>query len=137
VLIFKMVPHSTPSQTSVSGRLSGRLRVAFVMHVMHVAGAEVLVAETIHRLAGRIEPVVLCLDSVGTLGERLLAEGVPVVSLGRRPGRDWRLARELRDREDQRYSRSPVHALFRLTEARTGGEQSALPSHSSSSRFLF
>jgi L-malate glycosyltransferase len=81
---------------------SSPLRVAFVMHVMQVAGAEVLVAETIRRLAGRIEPVVLCLDGVGTLGERLLAEGVPVVSLGRRPGRDWRLvwrlARELRDR---------------------------------------
>ena len=38
-------------------------RIAFVMHVMQVAGAEVLVHEIIHRLAGRIEPVVLCLDS--------------------------------------------------------------------------
>jgi glycosyltransferase involved in cell wall biosynthesis len=81
---------------------SARLRVAFVMHVMQVAGAEVLVAETIRRLEERIEPVILCLDGIGALGERLLAEGVPVVSLGRRPGRDWRLvwrlARELRDR---------------------------------------
>ena len=64
------------------------LNVAFVVHVMQVAGAEVLVAETIRRLVGRIDPVVLCLDSIGQLGERLLAEGVPVVSLGRRPGRD-------------------------------------------------
>jgi glycosyltransferase involved in cell wall biosynthesis len=81
---------------------SDRPRVAFVMHVMQVAGAEVLVAETIRRLAGRIDPVVLCLDGVGSLGERLLAEGVPVVAFGRRPGRDWRLAwrlaRELRHR---------------------------------------
>jgi glycosyltransferase involved in cell wall biosynthesis len=78
------------------------LRVAFVLHSMQVAGAEVLVAETIRRLAGRIEPTVLCLDGVGPLGERLLSDGVPVVALGRRPGRDWRLvwrlARELRDR---------------------------------------
>src|SRR5947209_7112067 len=78
------------------------IRVAFVLHVMQVAGAEVLVAEIIRRLARRIEPVVLCLDGVGPLGERLLREEVPVVSLGRRPGRDWRLiwrlARELRDR---------------------------------------
>src|SRR5262249_9958342 len=78
------------------------IRVAFVLHVMQVAGAEVLVAETIRRLAGRIEPSVLCLDAVGPLGEELLAEGVPVLALGRRPGRDlgaaWRLARQLRAR---------------------------------------
>jgi glycosyltransferase involved in cell wall biosynthesis len=78
------------------------IRVGFVLHIMQVAGAEVLVAETIRRLAGRIEPTVFCLDGVGPLGERLQSEGVPVVSLGRRPGRDWRLvwrlARELRER---------------------------------------
>ena len=77
-------------------------RVGFVLHVMQVAGAEVLVAETIRRLAGRIAPVIFCLDAVGALGERLQAEGVEVVCLGRRPGRDlrvaWRLARELRAR---------------------------------------
>jgi glycosyltransferase involved in cell wall biosynthesis len=79
------------------------LRVGFVMHVMQVAGAEVLVAEAVRRLAGQIEPTVFCLDAVGALGERLLAQGVPVVCLGRRPGRDWRvawrLAREIRGRE--------------------------------------
>src|SRR5262249_39385320 len=68
------------------------LRVGFVLHVMQVAGAEVLVAETIRRLAGKIEPVILCLDAIGALGERLQAQGVPVVCLNRRPGRDWRLA---------------------------------------------
>ncbi len=77
-------------------------RVGFVVHVMQVAGAEVLVAETIRRLGGRIEPVVLCLDAVGPLGERLQSEGVPVVSLGRRPGLDWavagRMAAEIRGR---------------------------------------
>jgi glycosyltransferase involved in cell wall biosynthesis len=59
---------------------------------MHVAGAEVLVAETARRLAGRIEPTVFCLDAVGPLGERLRGEGVEVLALGRRPGRDWRVA---------------------------------------------
>jgi glycosyltransferase involved in cell wall biosynthesis len=72
------------------------------MHVMQVAGAEVLVTETIRRLGTRIEPTVFCLDAVGPLGEQLLGEGVPVISLNRRPGRDWRLiwrlARELRQR---------------------------------------
>lgn len=71
------------------------LRIAFVLHVMQVAGAEVLVAETVRRLANRIDPVVLCLDAVGPLGERLQAEGVPVVSLNRRPGRDWALPRRM------------------------------------------
>jgi glycosyltransferase involved in cell wall biosynthesis len=79
------------------------IRLAFVLHVMQVAGAEVLVLETIRRLAGRIDPVVFCLDAVGPLGERLRAEGVEVVSFGRRPGRDWRvawrMAREVRARK--------------------------------------
>jgi glycosyltransferase involved in cell wall biosynthesis len=66
--------------------------VGFVLHVMQVAGAEVLVDETIRRLAGKIDPVVFCLDAVGALGEKALARGVPVVCLGRRPGVDWRLA---------------------------------------------
>jgi glycosyltransferase involved in cell wall biosynthesis len=70
---------------------------------MQVAGAEVLVCETIARLGGRIAPVVFCLDQVGTLGERLQQQGVPVIAFDRRPGLDWslfsRMAREIRDRE--------------------------------------
>ena len=81
------------------------VRVAFVLHMMQVAGAEVLVLETIRRLGGRITPIVLCLDAIGELGERARAEGVPVLSFNRRPGRDWRVARlmagELRRRRVQ------------------------------------
>jgi glycosyltransferase involved in cell wall biosynthesis len=111
----------------MNARAAGPPRVAFVMHVMQVAGAEVLVAETIRRLAGRIDPVVLCLDDVGALGERLLGEGVPVVSLGRRPGRDWRLvwrmARELNRREVRiihahQYTPFFYAALARLASGR-------------------
>jgi L-malate glycosyltransferase len=69
---------------------------------MQVAGAEVLVTETIRRLTPRIAPVVLCLDGVGRLGEELRAEGTPVVCLDRRPGLDLavsrRVAVELRKR---------------------------------------
>jgi len=79
------------------------VRVGFVLHVMQVAGAEMLVAEIIRRLGTRIDPVVLCLDGVGQLGEQMRAEGVPVVALGRRPGLDLgvarRLAREIESRE--------------------------------------
>ena len=60
--------------------------------------------------------MIFCLDAVGPLGEQLQAEGVEVVCLGRRPGRDWRvawrLARELRDRDDRGGSRPPVHAVL-------------------------
>lgn len=74
---------------------AGRLRIGFVLHVMQVAGAEVLVAETIRRLRDRIDPVVLCLDGVGQLGEQMQREGVPVVALGRRPGLDLAVSRRL------------------------------------------
>jgi len=71
---------------------------------MQVAGAEVLVRETIHRLGRRIEPTIFCLDAIGSIGEELLAEGVPVVCLNRVPsGRDFgvskRMAKEIRTRK--------------------------------------
>jgi glycosyltransferase involved in cell wall biosynthesis len=84
-------------------------RVAFVLHVMQVAGAEVLVTEIIRRLGGQIDPLVLCLDAVGPLGEQLRAAGTPVACLDRKPGRDWgvawRMARELR-----RHRTEVIHA---------------------------
>jgi glycosyltransferase involved in cell wall biosynthesis len=87
---------------SWEGSTRPALRVGFVLHGMQVAGAEVLVAETIRRLGERIRPTILCLDYVGALGERLRGEGVDLVCLGRKPGRDWgvawRMAREIRAR---------------------------------------
>ena len=81
------------------------VRVGFVLHVMQVAGAEVLVAETIRRLSGQIDPVILCLDSIGALGEQLQQQGVPVIAYGRRAGLDlgvsWRMAKDLRARKIQ------------------------------------
>lgn len=75
-------------------------RVGFVVHVMNVAGAEMLVSAIIHRLQGRIEPSIFCLDGVGALGDTLQKEGVRVIALHRRPGFDlrvaWRLARAIR-----------------------------------------
>ena len=78
------------------------IRVGFVVHVMNVAGAEMLVAETIRRLESRIAPVVFCLDAIGTLGERLQREGVPVIAFSRRTGLHLglahRMAKEIRAR---------------------------------------
>lgn len=95
-------PYSNLAPRKMVAKPVRRRRVAFVVHQMQVAGAEVLVVETIRRLVGRIEPTIFCLDGVGTLGERMQGEGVPVITLGRRPGRDlrlvFRLAREMRTR---------------------------------------
>ena len=71
------------------------MRVAFVVHVMQVAGAEVLVRETIRRLGSRIVPAIFCLDAIGRIGEEMRAEGVDVVCFDRRPGRDWGVSRKL------------------------------------------
>ncbi len=66
-----------------------RIRVGFVVHVMQIAGAEVLVAETIRRLGERIEPTVFCLDAIGSLGERLRREGVDVSNVLSVVGPAW------------------------------------------------
>lgn len=91
----------TPSAARACETATG-VRVGFVLHVMQVAGAEVLVKEIIQRLGRHIVPTVYCLDAVGPLGEHLRDEGVDVVCLNRRAGRDWgvarRLARDLRQR---------------------------------------
>jgi glycosyltransferase involved in cell wall biosynthesis len=75
--------------------MTAPIRVGFVLHVMQVAGAEVLVNETIRRLGPRIDPVVFCLDAIGILGERLLADGIPVIAYGRRPGLDLSVSRRM------------------------------------------
>ncbi len=55
------------------------VRVGFVMHVMQVAGAEVLVKQIIEQLEGVIEPTVLCLDALGELGQQLIDRGFPLL----------------------------------------------------------
>lgn len=81
---------------------SEKIRVGFVVHVMQVAGAEMLVTQLIERLNDKIEPTIFCLDAIGALGERLQDRGVPVVVLNRSPGIDVtlprRFARELHQR---------------------------------------
>ncbi len=62
---------------------------------MQVAGAEALIEQVIHRLGPAIEPTVLCLDSIGSIGNRLIARGVPVICLNRKSGKDWAVARRM------------------------------------------
>lgn len=80
---------------TVSAPIADPLRLAFVMHAMQVAGAEVLVTRIIHQLRGLITPTVVCLDAIGQLGHELQREGVEVLCLNRRSGRDLKLAGRL------------------------------------------
>lgn len=79
-----------------------RVNVGFVLHVMQVAGAEVLVSRMIDDLADDIEPTIFCLDRLGTLGEELRERGVPVVTMNRQPGRDLKLIPRLAAEFDSR-----------------------------------
>jgi glycosyltransferase involved in cell wall biosynthesis len=86
------------------------IRLGMVVHVMQVAGAEVLVRETIRRLAGKITPTIFCLDAVGQIGEELVREGVDLVCFNRRPGRDWSVSRKLaRSLEERRIEVLHAH----------------------------
>jgi L-malate glycosyltransferase len=94
-------PHAIHEPQTAS--IERPIRVAFVLHVMQVAGAEVLVKETIRQLGRKIVPTVFCLDKVGQLGDEHLANGGDLVCFHRKPGRDfavsWRMARELSKRK--------------------------------------
>jgi glycosyltransferase involved in cell wall biosynthesis len=87
-------------------------------------------------LKGSVEATVFCLDAIGTLGEQLRSEGVEVVTLGRRPGRDWRvgwrLAREARARKIDVFHAHQYTPFFYAAVARVlsfGGPRLILTEH--------
>jgi glycosyltransferase involved in cell wall biosynthesis len=79
---------------------SERPVICQLLHGLRVGGAEVLAARLARQLRDRYRFHFVCLDELGTLGEKLRRDGFPVEVLGRRPGIDWRcpvrLARLLR-----------------------------------------
>jgi L-malate glycosyltransferase len=75
--------------------MNSPIRMGFIVHIMQVAGAEVLVRETIRRLAGKIVPTIFCLDAVGQIGEEMIRDGSELVCFNRKPGRDWGVSRRL------------------------------------------
>ncbi len=70
--------------------------VCQLLHGLRVGGAEVLAARLARQLRGAYRFVFACLDELGTLGEQLRDDGFTVEVLGRRPGLDWRCARQIR-----------------------------------------
>ena len=75
-----MASTSTMTSTSTSRAadihcVSPKPVIAHVLHRLHLAGAEVLAADLARKLSDRYRFVFLCLDAVGTLGEKLRGEG--------------------------------------------------------------
>ena len=81
---------------------SRAIRVAHVITDLEPAGAEFMLARLVESFAGTsIESVVISLGTRGPVGERIASRGVPVFSLGMRPGRPnpyalWSLIRLIR-----------------------------------------
>jgi len=69
-----------------------RLKILHVILSLNVGGAERMVSDFISNdHSGDCQHVVCCLDSIGVFGERLIEQGIKVVHIARRPGKDWRL----------------------------------------------
>lgn len=72
------------------------LHVLQVVHNLNVGGTERLVKDLVgHFNDGEFRTSVCCLDSLGPYGEELQQAGIAVDVLGRRPGLDLPLARQL------------------------------------------
>lgn len=92
---------------------------------MQVAGAEVLVTKIIESLRDVIDPTIFCLDSVGKLGEELIAQGIPLVNFERKPGLDLsvvkRMAQEFRSRRIELVHAHQYTPFFYTALARLRG----------------
>ena len=101
--------------------------VCHVVHSLGVGGAEVLVADMIRSLSGRFRCVVACLDDIGSIGESLIEEGVPLKLLEREPGIDWKCGRRLAAWcEEQNVGVMHVHQctpMFQAMLARLPGKR--------------
>ncbi len=62
------------------------MRVLHVLHSMSFGGAEVLVHDFVRATQSEAQHAIVCLDSIGPLGESLRADGVRVDVLGRTEG---------------------------------------------------
>lgn len=70
-----------------------RHRVIYMSHAFMVGGAEEMVLNLVRHLPARFEPVILCLNSAGPIGEEIRRTGVEFHVLGVTPGwrRPWHL----------------------------------------------
>lgn len=85
-------------------RENNRPVICQVLHSLHIGGAEVLADGLARSLSKHFRFVFVCLDEIGSLGERLMSDGFPVGLVNRKtPGIDWkcgfRLAAKLREQK--------------------------------------
>jgi UDP-glucose 4-epimerase len=74
-----------------------RHRVVYMSHAFMVGGAEEMVLNLVKHLPERFEPVILCLNTAGPIGEEIRKTGVEFHVLGVTPG--WRKPWQLIDIE--------------------------------------
>ena len=67
-------------------RERGADRVVFLSHAFMVGGAEEMVLNLVRRLPPRFEPMVMCINQAGPIGEEIRKTGVPFTVLGLTPG---------------------------------------------------
>jgi glycosyltransferase involved in cell wall biosynthesis len=63
-----------------------RVRVVYLAHALMVGGAEEMVLSLVRHLPARFEPVVVCINQSGPIGDEIRAAGVPLHVLGLTPG---------------------------------------------------
>ena len=62
------------------------MKLVFIITGTNVGGAETMLHKVLTRLAPEFKPQVFSMIPVGKIGEKLRALGIPVESLGMRPG---------------------------------------------------
>jgi hypothetical protein len=72
-----------------------RPSLAYVVNALNPGGTERLVVDMSRVFAREYDLQVICLDTPGTWGEALRADGIPVHCLWRRPGLDLSMAGKL------------------------------------------
>ena len=76
------------------------MHLIYLVHSLDIGGTERLVVDLVRRFRMESEVTVCCLDHAGVWGEELSREGVPVTTIGRKPGIDvaavWRLGKLFR-----------------------------------------
>ena len=96
-----------------------RHRVIYMSHAFMVGGAEEMVLNLVKHLPDRFEPVILCLNAAGPIGEEIRKTGVEFHVLGVTPG--WRRPWELIDIERALTSlRADIVHTFLLTASLYG-----------------
>ncbi|MFI5397425.1 MAG: glycosyltransferase [Candidatus Binatia bacterium] len=70
---------------------TNRIRVLHVIDTLGVGGTELGLANVIERTQKEISHAVCCVRNGGATAARLVAQGIPITVLHKRPGNDWSL----------------------------------------------